>query len=270
MPPTSAAGPAGSASRRSDGGFAPRRPSRQCPPRRPRNCTQSWPSPLVPGARNYTLPLPVPLAHAPSPSRRGHLMHICILVQLSARRVEYPCRRGTPHGVILVTGTVGVGKTSVLLEIGEALARGGEPYAIVDLDWLAWLRPDRDQWSHGAAVLVENLGVVARPSAAAGVERLVARACRPAGGRGRRDPRGARRRASSWSRGSSPRPRSSRRGSGGATRATQLAEHLAEAARSPPRRERGRASSEARRDGTDLRRIASRGCAPSFGSRGWR
>jgi Ni2+-binding GTPase involved in maturation of urease and hydrogenase len=44
---------------------------------------------------------------------------------------------------ILVTGTVGVGKTSVLVEIGEELELAAVLYAIVDLDWLAWLRPTR-------------------------------------------------------------------------------------------------------------------------------
>lgn len=42
---------------------------------------------------------------------------------------------------ILLTGTVGVGKTTVLIEIGELLDAGQEPYALVDLDWLAWIRP---------------------------------------------------------------------------------------------------------------------------------
>jgi Ni2+-binding GTPase involved in maturation of urease and hydrogenase len=37
---------------------------------------------------------------------------------------------------LLITGTVGAGKTSVLLEIGELLALADDSYAIVDLDWL--------------------------------------------------------------------------------------------------------------------------------------
>ena len=37
--------------------------------------------------------------------------------------------------VLLITGTVGSGKTSVLLEIGETLGHDGRSYAIVDLDW---------------------------------------------------------------------------------------------------------------------------------------
>jgi adenylylsulfate kinase len=80
---------------------------------------------------------------------------------------------------LLITGTVGVGKTSVLLEIGELLALGDSPYALVDLDWLAWLRPSRASQTTVSDVLSENLSHVARTFRRAGVERLVlARAVR--------------------------------------------------------------------------------------------
>jgi hypothetical protein len=81
--------------------------------------------------------------------------------------------------VILVTGTVGVGKTSVLVEIGEVLDGRDEPYALVDLDWLAWLRPDPTGGATVLGVLAENLGHVSATFRRAGVERLVlARAIR--------------------------------------------------------------------------------------------
>jgi dephospho-CoA kinase len=84
--------------------------------------------------------------------------------------------------VLLITGTVGCGKTSVLLEIGETLASGGVPYAIVDLDWLAWLRPSAASEATVHGVLTENLAHVARTFRAAGVERLaLARALRTTG-----------------------------------------------------------------------------------------
>ena len=74
---------------------------------------------------------------------------------------------------ILVTGTVGVGKTSVLLEIGGILSRGTESYALCDLDWLAWLRPDPGVATTVQDVLAENLRHVTATFRAAGVTRLV-------------------------------------------------------------------------------------------------
>jgi hypothetical protein len=74
---------------------------------------------------------------------------------------------------------VGVGKTSVLLELGERLSAGDLPYAIVDLDWLAWLRPDPVSAATVQDVLCENLGHVSRTFASAGVARIaLARAAR--------------------------------------------------------------------------------------------
>jgi adenylylsulfate kinase-like enzyme len=40
---------------------------------------------------------------------------------------------------LLLTGTVGSGKTVVAIEIGHLLEQQGKPTAVVDLDWLAWL-----------------------------------------------------------------------------------------------------------------------------------
>lgn len=44
--------------------------------------------------------------------------------------------------VLLLTGAPGSGKTTVLTAVGELLEAGPRPYALVDLDWLAWVRPD--------------------------------------------------------------------------------------------------------------------------------
>jgi cytosine/adenosine deaminase-related metal-dependent hydrolase len=80
---------------------------------------------------------------------------------------------GTPalHALLLV-GTVGSGKTTVLLEIGRRLEDRGEPYALVDLDWLAWVAP-----AHGSPltvhdVLVANLAGAVETFRTAGVTRL--------------------------------------------------------------------------------------------------
>jgi hypothetical protein len=40
---------------------------------------------------------------------------------------------------LLLTGTVGSGKTVVAIEVGHILEQQGKPAAVVDLDWLGWL-----------------------------------------------------------------------------------------------------------------------------------
>jgi adenylylsulfate kinase-like enzyme len=40
---------------------------------------------------------------------------------------------------LLLSGTVGSGKTVVAIEIGHILEQQGKPAAVVDLDWLGWL-----------------------------------------------------------------------------------------------------------------------------------
>ena len=49
-------------------------------------------------------------------------------------------------GVLLLNGTVGVGKTTVAEAIGDRLADAGVPGAVVDIDWLrrCWPAPDGD------------------------------------------------------------------------------------------------------------------------------
>jgi hypothetical protein len=102
-------------------------------------------------------------------------MHICIVVQLWRPKRDHLVTLET----ILLTGTVGVGKTSVLVEIGEALELAAVPYAIVDLDWLAWLRPSEGSGASVQQVLIRNLEHVVGTFRGAGVERLVlARALR--------------------------------------------------------------------------------------------
>jgi adenylylsulfate kinase len=83
---------------------------------------------------------------------------------------------------ILITGTVGVGKTSVLVELGQELELAATPYAIVDLDWLAWLRPSAASGASVQGVLATNLRHIAGSYRGAGVEYLaLARAVRRTG-----------------------------------------------------------------------------------------
>ncbi len=76
-----------------------------------------------------------------------------------------------PRG-ILVTGPVGSGKTTVLLALDELLSARSEPYALVDLDWLAWVRPAPNTITVREA-LIENLAAVSETYRRARVERLV-------------------------------------------------------------------------------------------------
>ncbi len=79
----------------------------------------------------------------------------------------------TPARAILLTGTVGSGKTAVAIEIGELLEAGDRSYALVDLDWLAWVRPAPASIYTVHSLLAENLGLIWPRFREAGVERLV-------------------------------------------------------------------------------------------------
>jgi adenylylsulfate kinase len=74
---------------------------------------------------------------------------------------------------LLVTGTVGVGKTSVAYAIGELLTAAEVPHAVIDLDALcqAWPSPPGDPFNF--AMELRNLRSVATNYLAAGTERLV-------------------------------------------------------------------------------------------------
>lgn len=80
---------------------------------------------------------------------------------------------GSRARAILLSGPVGSGKTTLTIEIGEILERSGVPYALVDLDWLAWLQPAVDATVTVQDVLVRNLRGVWETFRDAGVDRLV-------------------------------------------------------------------------------------------------
>lgn len=75
--------------------------------------------------------------------------------------------------VLLVTGAPGSGKTTVLMTIGDILEAGDRPYALVDLDWLAWVRPDSAR-ATVREVLTWNLASVLASYRDAGIRDIVA------------------------------------------------------------------------------------------------
>ncbi|MBB2948365.1 adenylylsulfate kinase-like enzyme [Actinoplanes lutulentus] len=66
----------------------------------------------------------------------------------------------TPGG-LLVTGTVGAGKTAVAEALGDLLAERGVPHAVIDVDWLrrSWPSPPDDPFN--SRITLRNLRAVA-------------------------------------------------------------------------------------------------------------
>jgi hypothetical protein len=73
--------------------------------------------------------------------------------------------------VLALSGTVGVGKTTVLVEIHDVLASRGVPHACIERDALAYSWPERGYYNEDAAL--ENLAAVWTNFRAAGAGRLV-------------------------------------------------------------------------------------------------
>jgi hypothetical protein len=61
----------------------------------------------------------------------------------------------------------------VAIEIGELLEQRAEPYAVVDLDWLAWVRPAPSAGLMVQSLMLTNLVAVWRTYRDAGVQGLV-------------------------------------------------------------------------------------------------
>jgi len=77
-----------------------------------------------------------------------------------------------PRWIIVLTGEVGTGKTSVAIEIGRQVEASGGTCAIVDLDWLGWVHaaPSFREYDD---LIMTNLAAVWPNMAEAGAEGLV-------------------------------------------------------------------------------------------------
>lgn len=73
--------------------------------------------------------------------------------------------------VLLITGTVGSGKTTVAVEIGDVLAELHLAHAVVDLDTLTMQWPPSSRWN--ADLMFENLALLWPNYRAHGATRLV-------------------------------------------------------------------------------------------------
>jgi adenylylsulfate kinase len=77
------------------------------------------------------------------------------------------------RSALLITGTVGAGKTSAAEMLGDLLSAAGVPNAVIDLDWLrrSWPSPAGDRFN--LAMELRNLRPVARNYLDAGAVRIV-------------------------------------------------------------------------------------------------
>jgi adenylylsulfate kinase len=81
--------------------------------------------------------------------------------------------RGGQVPVVLITGTVGSGKTALAADVGELLADKEPSTAIIDLDWLGWINATRRGPLSMDHLILSNLAAVWPNFQAAGAGRLV-------------------------------------------------------------------------------------------------
>lgn len=74
---------------------------------------------------------------------------------------------------VLITGVYGSGKSSVAAEIAYLLQQRRQPYALLDLDFLAWAGVDFDDHAAGFGLMLRNLAAVASNYRDAGVSTFV-------------------------------------------------------------------------------------------------
>jgi hypothetical protein len=73
----------------------------------------------------------------------------------------------------LLTGVYGAGKSSVAAEIAYLLEHRGEPYALLDLDYLSWAGTGSEDRAEEFGLMLANLVAVAGNYRRAGIRRFV-------------------------------------------------------------------------------------------------
>jgi adenylylsulfate kinase-like enzyme len=58
---------------------------------------------------------------------------------------------------VVITGTIGSGKTVLAADLGEVLAERGRTVAVIDLDWLGWLARPTNVYDDVEALIIRNL-----------------------------------------------------------------------------------------------------------------
>ncbi len=79
--------------------------------------------------------------------------------------------KGAKVPVLVISGSMGAGKTTVLGDAHDLLKEAGVPHAAIDLDWLSIMFPSDGQ--HGEQLMFANLAAVWRNYSASGAERLL-------------------------------------------------------------------------------------------------
>jgi hypothetical protein len=74
---------------------------------------------------------------------------------------------------VLLTGVYGSGKSSVAVEIAYLLEQRGEPYALLDLDYLSWAGDGTGDRASEFGLMLENLAAVAANYRRAGIRLFV-------------------------------------------------------------------------------------------------
>jgi energy-coupling factor transporter ATP-binding protein EcfA2 len=75
--------------------------------------------------------------------------------------------------MLVITGPVGVGKTTVAAALSELLSQADLAHALIDLDWLRWCYPSPADDPFQLTLGIQNLAAVWSHEQAAGAARLI-------------------------------------------------------------------------------------------------